>query len=157
MMKRNEIQLSYRKSAVEGASPIGLVIALYDTMSGDLRRAAAALRKDDIETRCAALNHAAIVLGQLEDWVATAEGGELAQNLKAFYAHLRMKFLEAGITRSAAVLEAQVELILQVRGAWQERDQASVRGAVVQELAAEQQTVTMMSPMVQRASFSQSA
>jgi hypothetical protein len=36
--------LAYRKTAVEGASGMGLLIALYDTLAGDLRRAAAAQR-----------------------------------------------------------------------------------------------------------------
>ena len=32
--------LAYRKTAVEGASGFGLLIALYDTLASDLRRAA---------------------------------------------------------------------------------------------------------------------
>ena len=59
-------EMSYRKTAVEGASPIGLIIALFDTLVGNLRRAATALRDNDIETRCKELNHAALVLGRLE-------------------------------------------------------------------------------------------
>jgi flagellin-specific chaperone FliS len=68
-MKLSETELSYRRSAIEGASPIGLMIALFDTLVGDLRRAAFALRKNDIETRCRELNHATLVLGQLNEWI----------------------------------------------------------------------------------------
>ena len=92
-MNRSDTLLSYRKSSVEGASPIGLVIALYDTLSGDLSRAAEALRNDDIEARCRQLNHATLVLGQLEDWIDLPNGGDLAVNLKAFYAYLRARLL----------------------------------------------------------------
>jgi flagellar secretion chaperone FliS len=120
MSQSNE--LAYRRSAIEGASPIGLLIALYDTLWGDLRRAAAAIRKNDIELRCRELNHAALVLGQLEDWVDVKNGGDLAQNLTGFYSYLRAKMLEAGINKSAALLEEQMELILHVRSAWQQRD-----------------------------------
>ena len=45
-------ELSYRRSAIAGASSIGLMIALFDTLAGDLCRASTALRKNDIETRC---------------------------------------------------------------------------------------------------------
>jgi flagellar protein FliS len=121
-MKTNVIELTYRRSAIQGASPIGLVIALYDTLTGDLRRAADAIRCNDIETRCSQLNHATLVLGQLEDWVDTPNGGELAQNLAHFYAYLRVKFFEAGVKQSASILEAQIELIVQLRSAWQQRD-----------------------------------
>jgi len=36
----NRTDMAYRKSAVEGATGFGLLIALYDTLAGDLRRAA---------------------------------------------------------------------------------------------------------------------
>ena len=121
-MSKTNIQLSYRKSAIEGASPIGLVIALYDTLSGDLHRAANAIRENNIERRCSELNHATLVLGQLEDWIDTVNGGDLAVNLSQLYAHLRSKLMEASLRKSASVLETQIELILQVRGAWQQRD-----------------------------------
>ena len=78
-MKLSETELSYRRSAIEGASSIGLMIALFDTLAGDLRRAAFALRKNDIETRCRELNHATLVLGQLNEWVDLENGGESAQ------------------------------------------------------------------------------
>jgi flagellar biosynthetic protein FliS len=124
--------LSYRKSAIEGASPIGLVIALYDTLWGDLRRAAAAIRENDIEKRCRELNHAALVLGQLENWIDLKNGGELAKNLTQLYAYLRAKMMEASIAKSAPMLEAQMELILHVRTSWQQtfRFISSMRSAI---------------------------
>jgi len=117
-------ELSYRRTAIAGASPIGLMIALFDTVAGDLRRAANALRKNDIETRCKELNHAALVLGQLESWLDLKAGGESAQALARFYAYLRAKMLEASAKKSPEVLDAQIEMILHVRSAWQQLDAA---------------------------------
>jgi hypothetical protein len=48
----NRTDVTYRKTAAEGASGFGLLIALYDTLAGDLRRAAEAERSNDIEQRC---------------------------------------------------------------------------------------------------------
>jgi flagellar protein FliS len=123
-MKPSEIEISYRRSAIEGASPIGLMIALFDTLAGDLRRAADAVRKNDIETRCKDLNHAALVLGQLESWIDLKNGGESAQTLSRFYAYLRAKMIEAAITKSAKLLETQIEMVLHVRTSWQLLDAA---------------------------------
>jgi flagellar protein FliS len=117
-------ELSYRKSAIEGATTIGLMIALFDTLVGDLRRAAAALRSNDIETRCRELNHAALVISQLESWVDLKNGGESARTLSRFYAYLRAKMLEAAGTKSPKLLETQIEMILHVRSAWQQLDGA---------------------------------
>jgi flagellin-specific chaperone FliS len=77
-MKLSQTQKSYRMSAIQGASSIGLIIVLFDTLADDLRQAAAALRKNDIEERCRQLNHGSLVLGQLENWVDRVHGGESA-------------------------------------------------------------------------------
>jgi flagellar protein FliS len=123
-MKLSQTELSYRKSAIEGASSIGLIIALFDTLAGDLRRAAAAIRKNDIEKRCKELDHASLVLGQLESWVDKDKGGESAQSLVQFYGYLRAQMMEASVSQSAVVLDAQIEMILHVRSAWQKLDNA---------------------------------
>jgi flagellar protein FliS len=122
IMKLSETQRSYQMSAIQGASSIGLMIVLFDTLMGDLRRAAAALRKNDIETRCRDLNHASVVLGQLESWLDPGQGGESAQTLTRFYAYLRAKMMEAAVRNSAEMLETQIDMILHVRSAWQNLD-----------------------------------
>lgn len=130
-MGRNDFELAYRQSTVSGASPIGMMIALYDRLSRDFRNAAAAIRANDIEKRCAALNHASVILGHLESWIDHQNGGELASNLATFYSYLRSKMLEASVQQSAALLEAQIQLISQVRSAWQQKDAMDPRTAGV--------------------------
>jgi flagellar protein FliS len=156
-MKLSQTELSYRKSAIEGASSIGLIIALFDTLAGDLRRAAAAIRKNDIEKRCKELDHASLVLGQLASWVDMDKGGDSAQTLSRFYAILRATMMEASITQSATVLDAQIDTILQVRSAWQKLDNAPQGPPEPPALAAQ---TTTSSPMpeakVERIPFSQS-
>ena len=154
-------EMSYRKTAIAGASPIGLMIALFDTLVGDLRRAANALRKNDIEARCKELNHAALVIGQLENWVDLKSGGESAEALTRFYSYLRAKMLEASINKSAAVLDQQIEMILHVRSAWQQLDNSPVPVFEGQSGASNETIQSLYAPnsgeMPERVSFSQSA
>lgn len=86
--------LSYRQSSIGGASTIGLMLVLFDTLAGDIRRAANAVRRHDIETRCRELNHAVLVIGQLESWIDRENGGQPAVHLTQFYSYLRAKILE---------------------------------------------------------------
>jgi flagellar protein FliS len=123
-MKLSQTELSYRKSAIEGASSIGLIIALFDTLAGDLRRGAAAIRKNDIEKRCKELDHASLVVGQLESWIDMDKGGDSAKSLSQFYAYLRATMMQASVTQSATLLDTQIDTILQVRSAWQKLDTA---------------------------------
>jgi flagellar protein FliS len=154
-------ELAYRRSSIAGATSIGLMIVLFDTLVGDLRRAASALRKDDIETRCKELNHAALVLGQLESWVDLKNGGESAETLSRFYAYLRAKMMEASIKKSAAVLDTQIDMILHVRSAWQQLDTSPLPTAEKQAGGLSEQFHSLDSPtadnMPDRISFSQSA
>jgi flagellar protein FliS len=156
-----ETGLSYRKTAIEGASTIGLMIALFDTLVGDFRRAATALRTNDIETRCRELNHATLVLGQLENWLDLKNGGESAATLARFYAYLRAKMMQAAVTQSATLLDAQIDMILHVRSAWQQLDTAPQSAPEDQiETLAVQQKMTYPSahePDFERVRFSQSA
>jgi flagellar protein FliS len=98
------------------------MIALFDTLAGDLRRAAAAIRSKNIEVRCNELNHATLVLGQLESWLDLKNGGEQAQTLARFYAYLRAKMMEAAVTESFKLLESQIDMVLHIRSAWQQLD-----------------------------------
>jgi flagellar protein FliS len=154
-------ELSYRKSAIEGASTIGLMIALFDTLVGDFRRAAHALRKNDIEARCRELNHAALVLAQLESWLDFEKGAESARTLGRFYSYLRAKMMESAVTKSASMLEAQIDMILHVRSSWQQLDApyppAIDRPSDKQDRAVKTLASSVPGPEVDRIPFSQSA
>jgi flagellar protein FliS len=116
----NAIELTYRKTAAaSGASGLGLLIAMYDTLAGSLRKAAQAERDNDIEARCKAVDHALMVIAVLDDWITRGSGGELAQQLTSFYASLRRKLVQAQAKRSAALLEQQMAAVLKIREQWQ--------------------------------------
>src|ERR1700761_942650 len=121
----NPTELFYRKTAAEGASGFGLLIALFDTLAGNLQRAAAAQRGGDLERRCSEVNHALLVIGHLENWVNHGSGGELGEQLHAFYASLRHKLVVAQTERSPEILEGQVKEVLKIREVWQQMDSRS--------------------------------
>ena len=119
--------LAYRRAATQQASVVGLVIALYDTLAGDLQRAIFAMQKNQIEERCRQLKHGFTVLSQLCAFVDTERGGETAIHLHRFYGHLRQEMLRAQFTMNLSVLENAKLRLLDVRDAWHQVD---VRGKV---------------------------
>lgn len=116
----NSTQIAYRQSAVEGANGFGLLIALYDTLINDLRCAAGAQHRADLEARCKAVNHALLVLGYMENWIDRDSEGDLSQQLLAFYARLRSLLIVAQAKQSADLLEQTVPDLLHLRSIWQE-------------------------------------
>jgi flagellin-specific chaperone FliS len=95
---------------------------LYDTLAGNLQRAAQAQRNHDIEGRCNEIHHALLVIGFLEDWLSRGPGGPLASALKDFYASMRQALIEAGARQSADLLEKQTQRVLDLRQQWQSLD-----------------------------------
>ncbi len=116
------IELSYRQTALAGASGFGVLIALYDTLASDLQRAAEAERRNQIEERCRAANHALLVLSHLQEWVQRSSGGGLTDQLQRFYSTLRRNLILAQARRSAEMIEQQMEEVLRIRAVWQKME-----------------------------------
>ena len=126
-------ELSYRRAAVENASAVGLVIILYDVLVRDLTVAVEAIRERNIDKRSSELKHALLVLQQLEGSLDMDKGGEAARNLSSFYSVIRAKILEAQVKNSPEILDRQIELVLDVRKAWQQVDANTPSGTPVTE------------------------
>ena len=114
----------YLQAAVAGASPVGLVVLLYERLITDLTRALAAMEKGDTETRVAQINHAFLILGQLEGSLDSSPAPEAARTQARFYSVARGKILEAQVNSDRKLLEEQIALFNDVRAAWEQVDPA---------------------------------
>jgi flagellar secretion chaperone FliS len=110
--------LTYREAAVAGASPVRLVVLLYEQAMEDLRRAVVAHARGDIEGRTREINHALLVIGHLQATLDKSQGGKVAANLERFYQQLRAGLVEAQCRQSTEVLERQMLHLKQVHEAW---------------------------------------
>jgi flagellar protein FliS len=108
----------YQESAVRGATPIELVILLYDSAIEDMRRALTAMQNSEIENRSAQIAHALIVLQQLQGTLDFERGGSAARQLEQFYNLVRAKLLEAQIRGSSEMMRQQIHCMSEVRDGW---------------------------------------
>jgi flagellar protein FliS len=115
-----DARLSYRETAARGATPVKLVGLLFEQALDDLRLALAALEKGDIEARTRGINHAIVVIGQLQASLNLDQGGTVARNLERFYQLVRKGLMAAQFQQSARGLQEQIALLLLVREAWLE-------------------------------------
>ncbi len=125
-MKKSQTELTYLRSAAQNATAVGLVIILYDLLIHDLEEAFVGFANRDIEKRTADIKHSFLVLQQLEGSLDMENGGEGAKHLAAFYSALRCKIFEAQLKASPEILRQQIELVLDVRQAWQQVDKPNL-------------------------------
>jgi flagellar protein FliS len=122
----NNPALSYKLAAVQGASPVGQIIALYDTILRDFGWALVALAAGDIENRINSLNHALSVIGYLEYVLDFERGGEAATRFQTFYRVTRGLIVEASSKLTPEGIEKLIELYGQVRQAWYQVERRSM-------------------------------
>jgi len=110
----------YRKRAVEGASPVGLVVLLYGGAVTNLMRAIAAVEAGNVEKRVLELNKALAIIAQLQGTLDFEKGGAVAAQLDKFYHVMRSQILEASMKNSKPLLEDLVKHMSSLKEAWQQ-------------------------------------
>jgi flagellar protein FliS len=115
--------LSYQLASARGASPVGQVVSLYDTILRDFVRALAALQAGDVETRVIELNHALLVIAHLQSVLNHERGAEAAQQFDRLYAMTRGMIVEANIRATPESLEELINLYGGLRQAWYQAGQ----------------------------------
>jgi flagellar protein FliS len=118
----NNAASEYRKRAVEGASPVGLVVLLYGGAITALMRAISAIEANSIEKRVHELNKVLAILAELQGTLDFEKGGAVAQQLEKYYVVLRTQVLEASIKNSKPILEDLVKNMTGIKQAWQQAE-----------------------------------
>jgi flagellar protein FliS len=111
---------AYREAEVRGASPVRLVIMLYEQVIEDLRQAARAMEENDIERRTSRINHALDVVARLQVTLNMEHGGQVAEHLLRFYEESRANLWKAQLSMSKTALLQQIVDLLTLREAWVE-------------------------------------
>jgi flagellar secretion chaperone FliS len=122
---------TYRESAVRGATPLGLVVILYDEIVRSIRKAQRAFESGQIEARAKELTHAVEVIGYLQSVLDFEKGGQVARNLSNFYNLMRAKLMEVHITPTHDGLEMLAQEFAKVGAAWRQAEQATAQPASI--------------------------
>jgi flagellar secretion chaperone FliS len=110
---------AYRESAVRGASPVGLIVILYEEIIHSMRKAQRAVQSGNIEERTRSLNHALAVVGHLQGILNFEKGGQVARDLSAFYDLVRTKILDANVQTDIASSEWVVAECSTIKQTWE--------------------------------------
>jgi flagellar protein FliS len=127
----------YREHALDGASAVDLVVALYDGIIRFLYAAMDAVERGDAERRRAEVKRALDIIIHLQARLRMDVGGRPAQALSEFYASIFAQILQASQSASRAKFEHAIDCVRDVRDAWRQvardagRDAGSLAAAPV--------------------------
>jgi flagellar secretion chaperone FliS len=111
---------SYQEHALDGASPVDLVVALYDGIIRFLYGAVAAVERGDVQGRRVAVKRALAILIHLQARLRMDIGGRPAQVLSEYYASMFALILQASLAASSVRFEEAIGCIRNVRDAWRQ-------------------------------------
>jgi flagellar protein FliS len=110
----------YQDYALEGASAVDLVVALYDGIIRFLYNASAAVERHDENGRRVAVKRALDIIIHLQARLRMDVGGKPAEALSEFYASIFAQILQASQSASMQKFEHTIECVRNVRDAWRQ-------------------------------------
>jgi flagellar protein FliS len=113
----------YQEYALDGASAVDLVVALYDGIIRFLYAACDAVDRGDEAGRRAAVKRALDIIIHLQARLRMDVGGTPAQVLSEFYASVFAEILQGSQAASRAKFEHAIECVRNVRNAWRQAAQ----------------------------------
>ena len=110
---------AYRDAAVLTASPVQLVVMLYDGVARFLRQAEVAMAEGNVGHAHDRMQRAEAILDEL---MATLDkrAGDIADNLEGIYVFCKRLLMEGRIQRDPAKLEKVRRLLVPLRESWSE-------------------------------------
>ena len=109
---------SYQNYGLEAASPVDLVVALYDGIIRFLYSASYAVDRGDTDGRRAATKRAMDIILHLQSRLRMDVGGKPAEALSDFYTAIFAQILNASQTASTQKFHHAIECVRNVRDAW---------------------------------------
>lgn len=111
---------SYQEHALEGASAVDLVVALYDGIIRFLYVAADAVERGDEAGRRVAVKRALDIIIHLQARLRMDVGGRPAEALSEFYASIFAQILQASQSASKVKFQHAIDCVRNVRDAWRQ-------------------------------------
>ena len=118
----------YRQNAVRGATPVGLVVILYEEVLRSLQKALNAMERGNIEERSLELTHVLGVIGYLQSVLDFEKGQDVARKFSAVYNAARERVLQASIEPDAAAVRQLMDEFSALAETWREVDRQETQG-----------------------------
>ena len=116
---QNQID-NYRKNAVNTASPLQLVVMLYDGSLRFMAQARQAIIDGNVYEQNRNCQKAQNIITELLSTLDLKRGGDVAQNLMALYNYTYDRLIEANINDNLEAIDQATKVMSELRASWAE-------------------------------------
>ena len=128
------------ETGVVAASPVKLIVMLYEGAISACHSAVASMQRKDIEQKGAMLSKAILIIESgLRLSLDRKAGGEIAQSLDALYAYMSNRLAIANVHNEPAPVQEVIKLLLDLKGAWETIDNNKATAQVLNQAKSTQQ------------------
>jgi flagellar secretion chaperone FliS len=109
----------YKRSSIETAGKLELIIMCYEKTILSLKQAKDHLRDGEIVKKVAKLQNALDIIGQLQASLNFEKGGEIAKGLDSLYLYITKRIILADIEKAYNVFDECVDILEELKSAWE--------------------------------------
>ena len=115
---------AYRENAVMGASPVQLVVMLYDGALRFMEEGKRAIESRDLETQNSKLQRAQKIVIELMTTLNFQQGGDIARSLVSLYAYVIGELVEGNMADDAKRIDNAMKTMKELRDSWVQVEKA---------------------------------
>ena len=115
----------YRKTAVNSASPLQLIIMLYDGAIKQLNAGKRAMLQSDVFEQNTCLVKAQKIIAELISCLDMKQGAEISQNLLALYSFCYNTLVESNIEDNVDGIDQVMVVLSNLKSGWVELDKVT--------------------------------
>jgi flagellar protein FliS len=108
----------YQKSAINSASPVGVIVMLYDAAIGFMAQGKAAMAHADYDKQNTLLQKAQKIIIELMGSLDLEKGGDVAKNLMSLYSYAWNELVQANIHDKPECVDHALMVFTQLRESW---------------------------------------
>src|SRR5689334_7628167 len=109
---------AYRRTEVQSASPLQLIVMLYDGALQFLHEARTAHASGDLPRRAHALRRVAAILAECQSTLDLERGGAVAAELDRLYSYMSARLLDVTVKKDPTAIDELHKLLTPLRQAW---------------------------------------
>ncbi len=121
---------AYRRQQIETASPVQLIVMLYDGAIRHCKGAELAIEQQDREQARHHLLKAQDIVAELLASLDMEKGGELAGSLAQLYGYIHGRLVEANVQQDPQAVREAGRLLSGLRDAWAQLNAGRVSGTM---------------------------